>query len=266
MIGQRWLQGRTRWVRPSDRPLFDPRQHEVARVPERVARAIVEAHHYSRSLPSALRCYGLYRGPFCIGAVVIGYPMNDATLTGPWPDLVPGQESAEISRVVLLPGAAFNAASWTLSRVFELERKRGTLALLAFSDPVRRTTVDGRIVLPGHVGVTYVAHGFTYASRSRPRTLLLLPDGRAIVDRTLQKISAQERGWKGALRRLLAAGLPAPTTSDLASWTRTARSLLRPLKHGGNHRYLLALDPIVGLPTRGTRAPSTVDPIQDLLL
>jgi hypothetical protein len=30
------------------------------------------------SLPSALRCYGLYKGPFCIGAVVIGYPMNDA--------------------------------------------------------------------------------------------------------------------------------------------------------------------------------------------
>ena len=167
------------------------------RVPERVARAIVEAHHYSRSLPSALRCYGLYWGPFCIGAVVIGYPMNDATLTGPWPDLVPGQESAEISRVVLLPGAAFNAASWTLSRRFELERKHGTLALLAFSNPVRRTTVDGRIVLPGHVGVTYVALGFTYASRSRPKTLLLLPDGRAIVDRTLQKISAQERGWKG---------------------------------------------------------------------
>jgi site-specific recombinase XerC len=38
-------------------------------------------HAYlTENLPSALRCYGPYRGPFCIGAVVIGYPMNDATL------------------------------------------------------------------------------------------------------------------------------------------------------------------------------------------
>jgi hypothetical protein len=198
--------------------------------------------------------------------VVIGYPMNDATLTGPWPDLEPGDESAEISRVVLLPGAPFNAASWTLRRVFELERSRGTLALLAFSDPVRRTTLDGQVILPGHVGITYRALCFTYAHRSRPRTLLLLPDGRAIVDRTLQKIVAQERGWRGALRRLVGAGLPAPTTAHHAAWARSIRSLLRPLKHRGNHRYLLALDPIVGLPTRGGCPPSAPDPVQELLL
>jgi len=40
----------------------------------------IQHAYLTGNLPSALRCYGLYRGPFCIGAVVIGYPINDATL------------------------------------------------------------------------------------------------------------------------------------------------------------------------------------------
>jgi hypothetical protein len=212
------------------------------------ARALIELHHYSHSWPSALRCYGLYQGPFCIGAVVLGYPMNEAVLRTPFPDLEPGAEAAEIARVLLLPGAAFNAASWTLRRVFELEHRRGTRGLVSFADPVQRTAIDGTIVLPGHTGITYQALGGVYAGRSTARTLKLLPDATALPARSIQKVRAQERGWQSVVRRLVRAGFPAPADGDLRGWITRVQSQLRPLAHPGNHRYLFALDGRVRLP------------------
>jgi hypothetical protein len=265
--GLRFEHGRTRWVRP-DRPVFDPTNHEVAACPERVARQLIESHHYSHSLPSVLRRYALYNGPFVVAVVAITYPMNDATLTNWYPDLEPGDESADIGRVVGLPGAAFNAMSWMLRRVFELERRRGTLGLVAFADPVRRTTLDGRIVMPGHTGITYTALGSVYAGRSRARTRLLFPDATEMPERDIQKIRAHESGWQGAVERCVAHGLPAPGESreERNHWAQRVKRLLRPLKHGGNHRHLFLLDPIVGLMLPPGEYPKHPDPTQEDLL
>jgi hypothetical protein len=48
----------------------------------------------------------------------------------------------------------------------------------------------GRLVFPGHVGVIYRASNALYSGRSAARTLLLLPDGRALDERSLAKARA----------------------------------------------------------------------------
>jgi hypothetical protein len=262
-FGLREEHGYTRWIRPG-RPLFDPRGHEVARCPERDAKRLVELHHYSHSWPSALRCYALYHGVFMVGCVCISYPMNEATLPNWFPDLEPKDESAEIGRVLLLPGAAFNAATWMLSRVFELERQRGTLGLLAFSDPMPRTTLDDRVVHRGHRGVTYMGLLGALCGRSRPRDLLIAPDTTSIPDRSFQKVIGYERGWQGMARRLVRAGFPPPPDGDRHDWGKATRKLLRTLKHKGNLRYLFALDPIVGLPQSPDEYPKELDVMEKI--
>jgi hypothetical protein len=247
--GLRFENGRTRWVRPG-RPLFDPRGYEVAEVGEAAARQLIERHHYSHSFPSRLRSYALYHGPFVVGAVVLSGPMNTLTLTNPFPELEPFDESAELGRVLLLPGAAFNAASWFLSRVFELERRRGTLGLVAFSDPLERLTLSGEVVTPGHTGITYQALSAAWDGRSDARKLLLFPDATSIPARSFQKVVGYEKGADGVIKRLASAGLPRPPkTGDRSAWARAVRTskLLRPIDHPGNHRYLFLLDPIIGL-------------------
>ena len=62
-------------------------------------------------------------------------------------------------------------------------------------------------------------------------------------ERSISKVRARERGWRYAVDQLVAAGAPEPeSTSDLRLWLRTAlAAATRPLRHGGNHRYLLGL-------------------------
>jgi hypothetical protein len=263
--GLRSEYGRTRWVRPG-RPLFDPDGYDVQPCREAVARQLVETHHYSHSWVNALRCYALYHGPFAVGAVAFSRPMNDATLTNPFSELVLDDEVAELGRVVLLPGAAFNALSWTLSRVFELERRRGLLALVAFSDPVPRKTLSGRAVLPGHRGITYGALLGAYAGRSRRRRLIVLPDATSIPERAFQKVIAYEKGWGGVVKRLQRAGVPAPPDGDRHAWGLAVRTLLRGLDHGGNHKFLFALHPAMRsyFPSPALAYPKEIDVAEEL--
>ena len=97
-----------------------------------------------------------------------------------------------------------------------VEREVHELAVTA-RDPQRARTVgvavDGRVVLPGHVGVVYQALGATYTGRGRSQTLRLLPDGSALSGRAVAKIRSGERGWRYAVEQLVAAGARAPRPS-----------------------------------------------------
>jgi hypothetical protein len=93
-----------------------------------------------------------------------------------------------------------------------------------------------------------------YLGRGTARTLRLLPDGRVVSDRALQKVRAGERGWLAAPHLLSEFGASVPAAAAereerlawLAEWLPR---LTRPLRHPGNFRYAWGLDRRVVVPT-----------------
>jgi len=234
---QRW-----RFRREAYRPAGEPirtADYDVAELPGKDARAIafVEEHHYSASYPAGRFAFGLYRASTLSGIAVFSVPPNDACLTkvfgcGPL-------DATELGRFVLLDDVAANGETWFLARAFELLRKHELAGVVSFSDPVPRTTVDGRLVTPGHVGTIYQAFNGRMIGRSRAQILRLLPDGTVFSRRTEQKVVHAEKGWRGAVAKLMGHGAPAPEAGEPpALWlARILPSVTRPLRHPGNYKY-----------------------------
>jgi hypothetical protein len=240
MDNQRWELGQTRWR--SDREVIRPSEYEVEPMAGKDARAIgfVEMHHYSRSFPAGRFSYGLRRHGTLVGIAVFSHPTNNLTLTNVFP--CDPLEAVELGRLVLLDEVPGNGESFFVARTFDQLRKEGIKGVISFSDPVRRLTVEGRTVMPGHVGGVYQALNAVYAGRGTARTLRMFPDGTVFNDRTAQKIRKHERGWEAAIEDLERRGAE-HFQGDSRQWLRTWTPLLtRPVKHGGNHKYLWALD------------------------
>ena len=93
---------------------------------------------------------------------------------------------------------------------------------------------------PGHCGIAFQAHNGIYLGRGTPRTLRLLPNGRVLHERTIQKIRVGERGWRaGAVQFEEFGAAAAPDDADQRRvWlAENIRQLTRPLRHRGNHKY-----------------------------
>lgn len=241
---QRWAERRDSYRVPSERIV--PREYDVAAiVDDGTARGFVERHHYSRSYPAARVRVGLYRRCELVGVAVFSHPCNDRVLTSAFPALSP-LESIELGRFVLLDEVPGNGETWFLARCFELLRARGLQGVVSFSDPVERTSADGRLVFPGHVGTIYQAHNARYLGRGTPDLLRVLPDGTVLSPRTQQKIRAGERGWRAAVELLgrygadvIADGAP---RADRLEWLTTwLPRLTRRVRHPGNHKYAWSL-------------------------
>lgn len=256
----RWRDGRHVFTRaPIVRSQFD-----VASIDDdTTARAFIEQHHYSRSYPAARERYGLYRLGELVGVVVFSQPTNDKSITKTFTlcggrQKLPAADGADLGRLVLLDEIGANAESYFVARCFELLRPMGFRGAISFSDPVPRTTLDGRMVLAGHVGTVYQALNAVYLGRSCARTLRLLPDGTVLNPRTLQKIRKQEVGWMSAVASLEAMGAPA-LRDDPREWVRLIVPMVtRPLRHPGNHKYAWRFDRRVELPKQVLRYPKKV--------
>ncbi len=245
---QRWRDRRHVFVPPKVR--FDPSRYDVLELTDdATAKAFVLAHHYSASYPAARRRYGLFGPGGLEGVAVFSVPCNDRVLTSVFD--VPAAQAVELGRFVLLDQVPFNAETWTLARCFELLRREGFRGVVSFSDPVPRTTADGHVIFPGHIGTIYQAASARYLGRGTPRTLRLLPDGRVFSERSLSKLrvpgdAPRPKGWCYAAGLLEGAGAdlaPAPGAGNLAAWAaRWVAALTRPLRHPGNHKYGFALD------------------------
>jgi len=259
---QRWSGRRHTWRHRSEGG-FDPRRYDVGPLAESDARPFVETNHYSGSFPAARLRYGLHDGPWLVGVAVLAVPMRVAVLTSVFPGLEPFSESLELARFVLANSVPANAETWFLARCWELAARAGVRGVVSFTDPVARTAADGRRVFPGHVGLIYQAGNATCHGRSVPRTLLLLPDGRVLSARTLQKIRAGERGADGGERLLVGFGARRRRPGeDRADWLRQALEVagVRRVRHHGNHRYAFRIGPQrrlvrLGLPTTPRPCP-----------
>lgn len=241
---QRWRDRRASFRRPDEQ--IDTARHDVAEVAsDACARDFVETHHYSGSYPAARFRFGLYERGIMVGVAVFSHPVRDEVITNVFPT-IPRLAGVELGRFVLLDRVKGNGETWFLARCFELLRGR-IAGVVSFSDPMQRTTADGRIVMPGHVGTIYQASNAIYLGRGRADTLRLLPDGRVLARRSYQKIRDGVRGWRPAAAVLERYGAPSidgeadevARRAWLAEWMG---KLCRPMRHGGNHRYAWMID------------------------
>jgi len=232
---QRWRDRRSTY-RPA-REVVDVSSLEVAPIErDRVAKDFVTTHHYSGSYPAARYRFGLYSDGLA-GVAVFSVPANYRTF-----DVLPGrvEENVELGRFVLLDEIGANAESWFIARCFDLLRREGIVGVVSFSDPVPRSSVDGGVVFAGHIGTIYQATNGHYLGRSKPKGLLLLPDGSSLHPRARSKVRFRERGWKRVVSKLVAHG--APEFDDTPQWLgRALQRVTRRVRHSGNHKYAWTL-------------------------
>lgn len=240
---QRWNARRTSY-RPAGEVL-DPRRHGVEIIGESRAKAFVVGHHYSASYPAAVCRVGLFEvgkgGSELVGVAVFGVPIQPKALTvhaG-----VDPKAGLELCRFVLLDRVPGNGETWFLARAFRHLRaeKPNVRAVLAYSDPMERTTAEGLVVKPGHVGTIYKAFNGRRAGASSPRTLLLAPDGRVVSGRMLTKLRTGDKGAAYAYRLLLDLGAPRRFLGE-GDEAYVARALRdgpwRRVRHPGNLAYV----------------------------
>jgi hypothetical protein len=239
-MNQRWNGGRDSY-RPAGE-VVRRGEYEVGGIPRAAAEAFVKEHHYARTSPAGRFWYGLHRHGRLVGTAIFSQPCNNRTITKVFP--FDFREGVELGRLVLLDEVPGNGESMFVAECFGALRGEGLLGAVSFSDPVRRTTIDGRVTCPGHVGTIYQALNAVYVGRADGRILRILPDGTSFNHRTEQKISGREQGYNGAVRQLVAYGAEPPCAGeDLGSWRKLWISrLTRPLPHGGNHKYIWSLD------------------------
>ncbi len=229
-VNQRWRDRRGSY-RPAGEPI-ETRRYEVGRIEDDdTPKAFVIRHHYSGSFPAARFRFGLYRAGQLVGVAVFSHPVNDVTLTKVFP--VKATEATELGRLVLLDDVPANGESWFIARCFE-ELRREVAGIVSFSDPMPRLTAVGELVHPGHVGTVYQATNGVYLGRSKAEIVRLLPDGRVLPRRAIQKLVHRQRGHEYVSRLLRGYG----GTGELGDIDR----LTRPVRHPGNLKYAWALD------------------------
>lgn len=240
---QRWHDRQHSWRHRSEGG-FDAARYEVMPIAEGVAKAYVERHHYSASYPASRLRFGLFDREVAalVGVAVLSVPAQAKVLTAAFPRLEPYTESLELGRLVLADSVPANAETWMLAKTFSMAADCGVRGIVSFSDPVARTSSDGRIVMPGHVGIIYQASNAQYTGRGTARTLTLLPDGTVLSPRSMQKVRAGERGQEYVERQLVALGAP-EMSGDRARWMHNALATIgaRTFRHPGNHRFIFKL-------------------------
>jgi hypothetical protein len=197
---QRWRDRAASWRHTSEGG-FDPARYQVVPIGYRAAEAFVVRHHYAGRYGSDRLRFGLLdrapradvagaipldrHGAWLVGVAVLGVPMSVGVLTRPFPRFAPYTETLELSRLVLLDEVAANAESWFVERAFRHAAAAGVRGVVAFSDPVPRSSLAGRPGMPGHVGIVYQSLGAAALGRGTRRSLVRLPDARRRADRQL---------------------------------------------------------------------------------
>ena len=244
-LNQRWRHGRDSYRRPDEQ--INPMYYDVDELrDDATAKRFVEQHHYSGSYPAARFRFGLYCYGRLVGVSVFSVPVRAEVLTSVFPG--DPNESVELGRFVLLDEVPGNGETWFLARCFERLRRRDLHGVVSFSDPVPRSTADGRVMFAGHIGTIYQAHNAPYLGRATARTLHLLPNGTVFSARAQQKIRAGERGWRYAAEILQRFGATACPDENRTAWLQTWMArLIRRVRHPGNHRYAWRLQRHVAL-------------------
>lgn len=253
---QRWSHKRERWV--PHHKVADVKLYGVEELDYETSCDYLRTHHYAHNPAPAVARYGVYktRGgilkPELCGVITYGEGMGEVVLRK-WTGCGPVREgngpgALECNRVCMGDGEGYNIESWAATQAQrELIRTHPQLqAILSFADPVERKNAQGDVFKPGHIGGIYKALGWSYEGRAKPRTLtIVVATGDVISERTIRKLTGDERGWQYATRQLEdASGLKRwPLESGEGFLARCmASGLLARVKHPGNHAYVWQRD------------------------
>jgi hypothetical protein len=235
-VVQRWSDRRAKFKLADT--FIKPADFDVSEISDNLAKDFVLNHHYAASYPAARRRFGLFEHGDLVGVAVFSHPCNEKTITTVF-RCQRAVDGLELGRFVLLDGVAANGESWFLARCRE-KLKNDYPGITSFSDPIPRQTVEGQQIFAGHIGIIYQASNAAYLGRGTARTLRLLPDGKVMSARAIQKIRKAESGWQYAVDILRSYGA---NTCPLAEFERRAwlnhwlDILTRTMRHKGNLKY-----------------------------
>lgn len=244
---QRWRERRDSYRKRGE--AFDPSAYGVELLDRHApARDLVVRHHYAASWPSVSVCVGLYQRrawftPELVGVCTFGTGTNEDAPTK-WLGVGP-REALVLNRLVLLDEVPFNGESWFVARAFAILRaERPDLrGVLSYSDPVARRDETGRIVMPGHVGVTYQAKGARRVGVTASETKWLDARGCVLDPRSLAKVrNEEEPGGASYAAYLVALGAPPRRVLESPrAWveriTRGGEGPFTRFRHPGNYIY-----------------------------
>jgi hypothetical protein len=225
---------------------IDPARHRVELIGEREAKAFAVRHHYSATYPAAMVRVGLFRAGVAAmgglaGVAIFAVPVNER--------IVPaygGTLGCVLSRFVLLDEVEGNGETWFLARALRLlwSCKPTFDTVVSYSDPVRRTSLAGDVVMPGHYGCIYQAKNAVFWGRASRRTKLVAPDGRDIDGRALSKLRAGDLGYP--YQQVRKGGAPVKRTHESgADYVARISPLFRQLRHPGNYTYTFPRRPLL---------------------
>lgn len=135
---------------------------------------------------------------------------------------------------------AYQDLTATLRSLGYVRVSNQSFRILSFSDPLKRTAKDGRVITPGHVGIVYQALSAEYKGQTRPGKVVIDDDGCTVSPRALSKIRNGESGDVGAMEALIARGAPSRLPHEsAASWLDRAlkSDAFRQEPHPGQHVY-----------------------------
>ena len=259
---QFWLNGSERWhAEHEGMPSVRRGRYVIELVSPAEASALLAQHHYlGGRLPGKFYCHGVRdtEDGALVGVATYGPGGAPAIRKAAFPSLFVGFKEirkascAVLDRFVLLDGVPANAETHILKLSFALALEMGVRGIVSFSDPVARTTLDGKVIFPGHIGQIYKGKGMIYTGRSSKEWCVIFKDGRIQPRRSLTAWANAEGGHDYVYAELVAYGAP-PILADepRAVWLERALPLVsRPFHHTGQHRYIARLDGCVELSGR----------------
>ena len=246
---QRWRERRACFLQRQN--FFNPRQHEVEKVPAKIAAARIIKHHYLGSFPSATICYGIFRHGELAGVAVLGTAQHKNTIPnvfGP----AHANDCLLLQRFALEDVLEFNAESYFLARVRASLKREGYCGILTMSDETPKTDALGNITFPGHIGTIFKSDNAVYLGRSAKSSEYLFADGSVLSNRSFSKLVNDESGWKYISEKFEnygASDCPA-TASERCEWGFYWRNrLTRKQQNSGKLRYAWSLHPKILLPS-----------------
>lgn len=245
---QRWRERRALFLQKQ--VFFNPRLHNVEKIPAKIAAEWIIKHHYLGSFPSATVCYGIFRHGELSGVAVLGTAQHKNTIPNVFGTLH-SNDCLLLQRFALEDALEFNAESYFLGRVRALLSREGYCGILTMSDETPKTDALGNITFPGHIGTIFKSDNAVYLGRSAKSVEYLFADGTVLSNRSFSKLVNNKSGWNYMAQKLedYGAGKCPATPGERREWGFYWRDrLTRKQQNSGKLRYAWALHPKIRLP------------------
>lgn len=156
------------------RPRFKPanaakaKDYRTERIPFVEGAAFIRQFHYAKGCANtATECFGLYRGPFLVGAALWMPPTKVAAQSV---DPFDWRRVVALSRLAVLTGEPQNAASLFIGAMLRtLHAERRWTMLLTYADESQ-----------GHTGAIYKATNWRYLDRTKPEPRWVDTNGKQV--------------------------------------------------------------------------------------